>query len=271
LTPMHLPPVLATCDAVLVELRQMLNQRIARRHRRTVALSTRPLDAGPYTFIAADALVREGGRVINVHALLATGVNADEHREILGLEVTSGEDGAGWPACFTPPPWIRPAVLRPRQKRGGTATSVYERPSWFNSGSTASRTEIACVLAGRAPSRPKTWSERGTAGFVPRSGSLRTALTRDHRGHPRAGRPGRQPQAQGHCGRTPRQPGCRGLQGPQRRRAVLQPHEELARPDQQVRQARRRRSRQRHPRCESWTGSDDYRDRAPSLYLSSEP
>ena len=40
---------------------------------------TRPLDAGPYTFIAADALVlkvREGGRVVNVHALLATGVNA---------------------------------------------------------------------------------------------------------------------------------------------------------------------------------------------------
>ena len=64
---------------------------------------TRPLDAGPYTFIAADALVlkvREGGRVVNVHALLATGVNADVHREILGLQVTSGEDGAGWLAFF---------------------------------------------------------------------------------------------------------------------------------------------------------------------------
>jgi len=64
---------------------------------------TRPLDAGPYTFIAADALVlkvREGGRVVNVHALLGTGVNADGHREILGLQVTSGEDGAGWLAFF---------------------------------------------------------------------------------------------------------------------------------------------------------------------------
>jgi transposase-like protein len=53
---------------------------------------TRPLDAGPYTFVAADALVlkvREGGRVVNVHALLATGVNADGHREIVGLQVTS--------------------------------------------------------------------------------------------------------------------------------------------------------------------------------------
>ena len=37
--------------------------------------------------------VREGGRVVNVHALL-TGVNGDGHREILGLQVTSAEDGA---------------------------------------------------------------------------------------------------------------------------------------------------------------------------------
>jgi transposase-like protein len=67
------------------------------------AFRTRPLDAGPYTFVAADALVlkvREGGRVVNVHALLATGVNGDGHREILGLQVTSAEDGAGWLAFF---------------------------------------------------------------------------------------------------------------------------------------------------------------------------
>jgi putative transposase len=44
--------------------------------------------------------VREGGRVVNVHALLATGVNADGHREILGLQVTSAEDGAGWLGFF---------------------------------------------------------------------------------------------------------------------------------------------------------------------------
>jgi putative transposase len=64
---------------------------------------TRPLDAGPYTFVAADALVlkvREGGRVVGVHALVAAGVNADGHREILGLQVTSAEDGAGWLAFF---------------------------------------------------------------------------------------------------------------------------------------------------------------------------
>jgi putative transposase len=67
------------------------------------AFRTRPLDAGPYTFLAADALVlkvREGGRTVNVHALIATGVNADGYREILGLHVTSAEDGAGWLAFF---------------------------------------------------------------------------------------------------------------------------------------------------------------------------
>src|SRR6185312_13077325 len=55
------------------------------------------------TFVAADALVlkvREGGRVVNVHALVATGVNVDGHREILGLQVTSAEDGAGWLTFF---------------------------------------------------------------------------------------------------------------------------------------------------------------------------
>jgi len=63
------------------------------------AFRERPLDAGPYTFVWVDALtvkVREHGRVVNVHALVATGVNADGHREILGLDVASAEDGAGW-------------------------------------------------------------------------------------------------------------------------------------------------------------------------------
>ena len=65
---------------------------------------TRRLDeAVPFTFVAADALVlkvREGGRVVPVHVLVATGVNADGHREILGVQVTTSEDGAGWLAFF---------------------------------------------------------------------------------------------------------------------------------------------------------------------------
>ena len=63
------------------------------------AFRTRPLDAGPYSFVAADALtmkVREGGRVVKVAVLIATGVNAEGYREILGLQVSSTEDGASW-------------------------------------------------------------------------------------------------------------------------------------------------------------------------------
>ena len=64
----------------------------------------RPLhDAGPFTFVAADALtmkVREGGRVVNAVVLVATGVNADGHREVLGLKVATSETGPAWNTFF---------------------------------------------------------------------------------------------------------------------------------------------------------------------------
>lgn len=81
----------------------------SRRCRRWPRSSTRTFrtrslaEAGPFTFAAADALVlkvREGGRVVPVHALVATGVNAGGHREILGIQVTTNENGAGWLAFF---------------------------------------------------------------------------------------------------------------------------------------------------------------------------
>lgn len=64
----------------------------------------RPLgDAGPFTFVAADALtmkVREGGRVVNSVVLIATGVNADGRREVLGLRVATAETGPAWNTFF---------------------------------------------------------------------------------------------------------------------------------------------------------------------------
>jgi transposase-like protein len=65
------------------------------------AFRTRPLDAGPYTYVWVDALtqkVREGGRIVNVACVIATGVNAEGHREVLGVDVFTTEDGAGWTA-----------------------------------------------------------------------------------------------------------------------------------------------------------------------------
>jgi putative transposase len=64
----------------------------------------RPLaEAGPFTFVAADALtmkVREGGRVVNSVVLIATGVNADGRREVLGLRVATSETGPAWNTFF---------------------------------------------------------------------------------------------------------------------------------------------------------------------------
>ena len=59
----------------------------------------RPLDGGPYPYVWLDGLtqkVREGGRIVNVCVVVATGVNADGQREILGMDVGTSEDGAFW-------------------------------------------------------------------------------------------------------------------------------------------------------------------------------
>ena len=58
----------------------------------------RPL-TGPYKYIWLDALqvkCREAGRIVNVACLVCVGVNAEGRREILGLDVVTAEDGAGW-------------------------------------------------------------------------------------------------------------------------------------------------------------------------------
>ena len=70
---------------------------------------SRPLDAGPYTYVLLDAHVqrcREGGRIANVAVVIATGVNVDGHREVLGFDIITTEDGAGWTA------FIRSLVAR---------------------------------------------------------------------------------------------------------------------------------------------------------------
>ena len=61
----------------------------------------RPLDQGPYTYMWVDALAmkcREGGRIVNVAVVIATGVNSEGKREILGIDVFTAEDGAAWTA-----------------------------------------------------------------------------------------------------------------------------------------------------------------------------
>jgi putative transposase len=60
---------------------------------------SRPLDAGPYAYLWIDALVvkcREAGRIVNVCCMIATAVNSDGRREILGIDLVTSENGAGW-------------------------------------------------------------------------------------------------------------------------------------------------------------------------------
>ncbi len=57
----------------------------------------------PFTFVTAVVLTikaREGGRVINAVALVATGINADGRREVLGLRVATSEIVAAWNSFF---------------------------------------------------------------------------------------------------------------------------------------------------------------------------
>jgi transposase-like protein len=59
----------------------------------------RRLDAEAYPYVWLDAMYvksREDGRIANVAVIVATAVNAQGHREILGMDVITTEDSAGW-------------------------------------------------------------------------------------------------------------------------------------------------------------------------------
>jgi transposase-like protein len=117
---------------------------------------SRRLDGGPYTFVWIDALtqkVREGGRTVNVHCLVATGVNADGHREILGAGVTSSEDGAGWLA------FLRGLVAR---GLSGVALVTSDDHAGLVSA-------IASVLPGASWQRCRTHYHRNLLTKVPKS------------------------------------------------------------------------------------------------------
>jgi transposase-like protein len=120
------------------------------------AFRNRPLDAGPYAFVWVDALtqkVREGGRIVNVHALVAVGVNADGHREILGIDVATAEDGAGWLA-----------FLRSLTARGLSGVQLV-----VSDAHTGLVAAIGAVWPGASWQRCRTHYSRNLASQVPKS------------------------------------------------------------------------------------------------------
>lgn len=123
---------------------------------RVAEFRNRPLDGSPYTFVWVDALmvkVREGGRVLNVACLVAVGVNADGRREILGIDVSGSENGAGWVA-----------FLRSLVARGLSGVQVVVSDA--HSGLVDA---IGAVLPGAAWQRCRTHYARNLMNRVPKS------------------------------------------------------------------------------------------------------
>ena len=61
--------------------------------------------------------------MVNVYALIAIGVNAEGYREILGVDVTTAEDGAGLADVFA-------LTDRPRPGRGATSSPETPTPAF---------------------------------------------------------------------------------------------------------------------------------------------
>jgi transposase-like protein len=97
--------------------------------------------------------VREGGRVVSLATVVATGVNNDGHREILGVDVISAEDGAGWTA------FLRGLVAR---GLSGVALVVSDAHEGL-------KNAIAAVLTGAAWQRCRTHAMRNLLTRVPKA------------------------------------------------------------------------------------------------------
>ena len=120
------------------------------------AFRSRPLDAGPYTYMWLDALtqkVREGGRIVNVACVIATGVNANGSREVLGMDVITTEDGAGWLA------FLRSLVARGLAGVQLVVSDAHE----------GLKGAIEAVLAGASWQRCRTHAMRNLLTKVPKS------------------------------------------------------------------------------------------------------
>jgi putative transposase len=116
----------------------------------------RPLDQGPHTYLWLDALVmkcREGGRIVNTCCVIATGVNSDGRREVLGVDIVTCEDGAGWVA-----------FLRGLRARGLSGVQLV-----ISDAHEGLKDAIATVLTGACWQRCRTHFMRNLLTRVPKS------------------------------------------------------------------------------------------------------
>jgi putative transposase len=115
----------------------------------------RPLDK-EYPYVWMDGMAvkcREGGRVVNVCLVIATGVNRDGRREVLGLDVITGEDGSGWLAFL----------------KGLTARGLRGVQLVISDSHNGLKAAIGAALAGAAWQRCRTHFMRNLLCRVPKS------------------------------------------------------------------------------------------------------
>jgi putative transposase len=116
----------------------------------------RPLAGGPYTYLWLDATVlkcREGGRVVNIAAVVATAVNVDGQRELAGFDLATTEDGAAWTA------FLRGLVARGLNGVQLVVSDAHE----------GLKNAIAAVLPGSSWQRCRTHFMRNVLTQVPKS------------------------------------------------------------------------------------------------------
>ena len=113
-----------------------------------------------YPYLWLDALtqkVREDGRIVNVSVAVATGVNRDGKREVLGIDVGTSEDGAFWLA------FLRSLAARglggvelvtsdAHQGLKDAIATVFAGASWQRC-----RTHFMTNLLSRVPRRAQPW------------------------------------------------------------------------------------------------------------------
>ena len=120
----------------------------------------RPLGAGPYPYLWLDALtqkVREDGRIVNVSVVVATAVNGEGKREIIGMDVGTSEDGAFWLAFLRSLSarglgGVELVVSDAHQGLRGAIAAVFGGASWQRC-----RTHFMANLLTRVPRRAQPW------------------------------------------------------------------------------------------------------------------
>ena len=120
----------------------------------------RPLDGGPYPYLWLDALtqkVREAGRIVNVSVVVATAVNGEGKREIIGMDVGTSEDGAFWLAFLRSLSarglsGVELVVSDAHQGLRGAIAAVFGGASWQRC-----RTHFMTNLLTRVPRRAQPW------------------------------------------------------------------------------------------------------------------